>query len=46
MRHDGVLIINFKYRKGYINDIQRNVEWGAVTPVGMPFCVFKEQYGL
>ena len=46
MRRDGVLKINFKYRKGHINAIQRNVECGAVTPVDMPFCVFKEQNGL
>jgi len=40
MRHDGVLKTNFKYRKGYTNNIQRNAECGAVTPVGIPFCVF------
>lgn len=43
MRRDGVLKINLKDKKGYINAIQRDVECGAVTPVGMPFCVFKEK---
>jgi len=41
MRRDGVLNFNFKYRKGHINDIRRNAECGAVTPVDMPFCVFR-----
>jgi len=37
MRRDGVLKNNFKGKKGYFNDIQRNAGCGAVTPVEIPF---------